>query len=158
MKTPPDDFDDLLKLLSVKRYEQPPPDFFADFPQQVMERLQTLEPEQPKTWWQRCWEEVGLKPVLAGAYCVAVSGLLLAGLSLSQMIRAGEAEEGLGRIYGFQGPLPEGQWITPSLTDLEQPANGTIEPVLAIEPISLRLHSGLRLKAPKWEGLFQEGR
>ena len=47
-----ENFDQLRKLLALKRYELPPPRYFNEFSGRVMARL--TEPERhPLTWWQR---------------------------------------------------------------------------------------------------------
>jgi hypothetical protein len=156
MKPAPNDFDDLLKLLAVKRHEQPPPDYFQDLPDQIMERLHYLEPRPPLPWWQRWWEDFGLKPVLAGAYCVGVCGLLLTGLSVSQIVREDGSGAGLMKISEFPARIPVDQWGTLSQAAFSSEPAARVEPVLAIEPVNFRFNNELRLK--KWDGLFSEGR
>jgi hypothetical protein len=81
----PDNFDPLQRLLAWKRHEQPPPGYFVSFPDQVVGRIQDLHEAVPDPWWRRWLWERDHRPVLAGAYCVAVCGLLLSGISLSQI-------------------------------------------------------------------------
>ncbi len=87
MKPEPNDFNDLVKLLALKRQERPPREFFHDFSGQVIARLATIQNPGPAPWWQRCREAFEGRPLLVAAYSVAVCGLLLSGLSLAQMIQ-----------------------------------------------------------------------
>ena len=90
MKPEQDDFSDLRRLLTLKRYEQPPPGFFRDFSQQVIIRIrageriehfsiwEALSWEAP--WLQRIWSAVETRPIFAGGVGVAICGLLMAGM------------------------------------------------------------------------------
>ena len=78
----------LLCLLTLKRYEQPPPGYFQNFSGQVIARirageraadpnlLQLLLIEWP--WLQRLWTELETKPALTGLLGAAACALLLA--------------------------------------------------------------------------------
>jgi len=94
MKPEQDDFSDLRRLLTLKRYEQPPPGFFRDFSQQVIIRIrageriehfsiwEALSWEAP--WLQRIWSAVETRPIFAGGVGVAICGLLMAGMLYSE--------------------------------------------------------------------------
>ena len=76
---PNNNFDQLRKLLALKRYELPPPRFFNEFSGRVMSRL--AEPQrEPLTWWQRLGFEFDLKPALMCGVGVVVCGLLSFGV------------------------------------------------------------------------------
>jgi len=80
----------LLCLLTLKRYEQPPPGYFQNFPGEVISRirageraadpnaLQILLLELP--WLQRLWAGLEAKPALTGFLGAAACVLLLVGL------------------------------------------------------------------------------
>ena len=85
-------FKSLRRLLTLKRYEQPPPRYFNDFPSQVIRRIQAGETGATSLWeriigdtsWvQRIWEVLEAKPALVGAFGMAVCGLLVAGVVFS---------------------------------------------------------------------------
>lgn len=76
----PEDFDKLVAILRWKRHEQPPPGYFNGFSRRVIARLESQQPAL--SWWQKFLADFDAKPVLAGAYSVAVCGSLLYGLSL----------------------------------------------------------------------------
>lgn len=83
-----DDFDDLRKLLALKRYEQPPPGYFERFPQLVIQRLRAAQSAAPESWWARCLERLlgpfEARPALAGAFGFAVCAFLATGFLYSE--------------------------------------------------------------------------
>jgi hypothetical protein len=89
----PDDFEQLRRLLALKRHEQPPPGFFNGFSRQVIVRIQVgeLGNQSEASLWsfgggsllQRIWATLDARPVLAGAFGVAVCGFFVVGALLS---------------------------------------------------------------------------
>src|SRR5882762_6183532 len=74
-----ENFDQLRKLLALKRYELPPPRYFNEFSGRVMARL--AEPErQPLSWLQRLGFDFDLRPVAMCGVGVVVCGLLSFGI------------------------------------------------------------------------------
>ncbi len=85
-------FKQLRRLLTLKRYEQPPPRYFEDFSAQVIRRIQAGEVSAPSlrerlfgenSWIQQIWELLEAKPALVGAFGVVVCGLLITGVMFS---------------------------------------------------------------------------
>jgi hypothetical protein len=89
----PDDFEQLRRLLALKRYEQPPPGYFHGFSRQVILRIQAGElgdAAEASLWsfsggsfFQRIWATLDARPALAGAFGVAVCGFFVVGALLS---------------------------------------------------------------------------
>src|SRR5215468_6360726 len=89
----PDDFEQLRRLLALKRHEQPPPGYFYGFSRQVIVRIQAgeLGDQSEASFWsfsggsflQRIWATLDARPVLAGAFGVAVCGFFVVGALLS---------------------------------------------------------------------------
>ena len=89
-----ENFDSLRRLLALKRHEQPPPGYFNDFSGQVIARIrageradrsgfwESLSWEAP--WLQRIWGAFETKPIMAGALGMAVCGLLVSAIALSE--------------------------------------------------------------------------
>ncbi len=85
-----DDFEQLRRLLALKRHEQPLPGYFETFSHQVISRIEAGELPQPDgffarlleqaPWRQWRWAQISLRPVLAGAAGLAACGVLVAGL------------------------------------------------------------------------------
>jgi hypothetical protein len=88
-----ENFEPLRRLLALKRHEQPPPGYFHNFSRQVIMRIQFGETGETEgvlerllaeaSWLQRIWAAFEAKPVLAGAFGVAICGLLITGLVYS---------------------------------------------------------------------------
>jgi hypothetical protein len=93
MNSSPEDFEDLRRLLALKRHEQPPPGYFRYLPDKVMMRIENSLSEH-STWWEWLVQKLDAQPVLAGAYAFAISGLMLLGFKLSQDLQHEPAVEG----------------------------------------------------------------
>jgi len=76
-------FDELQRLLALKRREQPPRRYFSGFSDQVLENLGA--PERPETlsWLERLGVHCDLSPAVVGALGILVVGLLGAGIAVS---------------------------------------------------------------------------
>jgi hypothetical protein len=86
MNLPQDEFEKAAKLISWKRHEQPPPGYFHFFSHQVISRIEAEERESQFSWWERLLARFDAKPILAGTYAVAVTGLLVAGFRVSSLL------------------------------------------------------------------------
>ena len=92
MKPEQENFDNLRRLLALKRHEQPPPGYFESFSGQIIARIQAGEASaswlerlfDEAPWVQRFWDLLGAKPVLASGFGLAICGVLVAGLVLSE--------------------------------------------------------------------------
>ena len=94
MKSEQENFTNLRRLLALKRHEQPPPGYFNSFSRQVMDRIvsgQHLEEDSlaermlwEAPWLQRLLSAFQTKPLLAGAFGVAVCALLVSGVVFSE--------------------------------------------------------------------------
>jgi hypothetical protein len=93
-----DDFEQLRRLLALKRHEQPPPGYFYGFSRQVIVRIKAGElgnESEASTWsfgtgslFQRIWATLDARPILAGAFGVAVCGFFVVGALLSDSTSA----------------------------------------------------------------------
>src|SRR6266404_6801895 len=96
MNSEQEDFEELRRLLAIKRHEQPPPGYFHEFSRQVIIRIRAGEKTAAESvferfiaqapWLQRLWAGFEAKPILAGAFGVGVCGLLVIGLVSSERI------------------------------------------------------------------------
>lgn len=90
MKPEQDDFQELRRLLALKRNEVPPPGYFEGLSGQVMARIRAGEiPDAPssfsmRNWVERIWAILEAKPVFAGASAVGLCALLVAGFIVSE--------------------------------------------------------------------------
>lgn len=97
------EFQDLQRLLKLKRYEQPPPRYFNDFSAQVLSGIRSSSAADRSAMEAVAWEAPWLqrflaiferKPILAGAFGVAVCGLLIGGAVYSERMAMPEAGAG----------------------------------------------------------------
>jgi hypothetical protein len=89
-----EDFEELRRLLALKRHEQPPPGYFHDFSRQVIARIKAGEAGANESflgrlvghapWLRNLWDGFEGKPILAGAFGVGVCSLLVFGLVSSE--------------------------------------------------------------------------
>ena len=88
-------FEELRRLLVLKRYEQPPPGYFDRFPEEVIARIRQLESAEglanlhpPLPWLQRLWNALEAKVVFPTAFGAAVCSVLILGLMRSSVLQA----------------------------------------------------------------------
>jgi hypothetical protein len=85
-----ENFEQLRRLLALKRFEQPPPGYFNNFSRHVILRIEAGERGEEvrfldqfswdAPWLQRIWAALETQPVLAGAFGMALCGFLIAGV------------------------------------------------------------------------------
>jgi hypothetical protein len=91
-----DSFDQVRRVLALKRYETPPPGYFNDFSRSVVARIERLHAHersagaatsQPSEagWLVRLWEALETKPLLAGAFGMVACGLLVGAVVYSEV-------------------------------------------------------------------------
>ena len=90
-----ENFEQLRRLLALKRYEQPPPRYFNNFSAVVIQRIKAGERGEPMDlldrlfgeapWLQRVWAAFETKPIMAGVVGVSACGLLIAGVLYSDI-------------------------------------------------------------------------
>jgi hypothetical protein len=90
-----ENFDQLRKLLALKRYEQAPPGYFNNFSSKVIARLLTAEASPSLSWWQKLGFQLDFKPALMCGLGVLVCGLLSAGVITSALKSADQPPVGL---------------------------------------------------------------
>jgi len=108
MSSSPENFDQLRKLLTVKRHEQPPPGYFNHFSDKVVARIEVEGLKMRVSWWQRLFPELDAKPVLACAYGLVMMGLLAVGIGVSQSLDTQEAS----------APNPRNPWLAQTPTQI----------------------------------------
>lgn len=101
MSAEQDNFEDLRRLLALKRHERPPPGYFQDFSGQVIARIHAGEAAASRSWTQRVlesapwlrslWDGFGAKPIVAGAFGISVCSLLVVGLISSERVDSNAA-------------------------------------------------------------------
>ena len=98
-----ENFDQLRKLLALKRHEQPPPRYFNDFSGQVIARIRAGEHgEDGLAWVRKLWSLMEGKPMLTGAFGAAVCALVISGIVFSDSVEP--TAEGV-HATGMDSPL-----------------------------------------------------
>jgi hypothetical protein len=106
-----ENFEQLRRLLKLKRYEQPPPRYFDDFSSRVIARIKLGERgghDAPlvervlseASWLQPIWAAFEAKPVVTGAFGVAMCALLITGVAYSE----GSVVQHMALIPGTESP------------------------------------------------------
>jgi hypothetical protein len=81
-----ENFDQLRKLLALKRYEQPSPGYFRNFSSKVIARIEAAEGAGSLSWWRKLG--LSFRPALMCGLGVVVCGLLSVGVIASVFERA----------------------------------------------------------------------
>jgi len=94
MNHDPESFEDLRRLLALKRHEQPPPGYFNQFSREVLVRIRAGEraPDSAvlerlfgePAWLRRVWSAFESKPVFAGGFGFALCAALVTGVFYSE--------------------------------------------------------------------------
>ena len=88
MNTEQENFEQLRRLLAIKRHEQPPPGYFDNFSRQVIVRIKAGDRKgetmlerlfEQAPWLESLWTAFETKPVLAGSVGFAICVLLVSG-------------------------------------------------------------------------------
>jgi hypothetical protein len=88
---PSEDEQRLLRLLTLKRYETPPPGFFDQLPRRVLLSVRAGVELEELPWWERLRALLLREPMVAGSYAALGLGALLFGVSVFETARgAGE--------------------------------------------------------------------
>lgn len=83
MNPDPQEFEQLRRLLALKRHEQPPPGYFNRFSRDVIGRIKDGElgdSSKAGNWFQRLWAMLEAKPIFAGAFGASLCAALISGL------------------------------------------------------------------------------
>ena len=165
-----EDFQQLRRLLTLKRHEQPPPGYFEGFSRQVIVRIRAGEGLERESltarflwelpWLQRLWSGLQARPALAGAFGVLVCGLAISGAVFSEhnevppdmgLAQPGQPNNGLA--IGSLVPVNGSPQFTKLESDPEAPRPSLFEEVhrantmllqapLQAEPVSARIYVG----------------
>ena len=128
MNTEQQDFDRLLRLLKLKRYEQPPPRYFNDFSSQVIDRIKSGGRERMDVpWFQRLLEALDAKAAFAWMFGLAACALVVSGIVYSEAVDYPQVnmlpEQSALPVSIETAQVPE-QTITAPPISLSQPVNG----------------------------------
>lgn len=121
--TNPDEFEQVKRLLALKRHEEPPPGYFDRLPGQVRARIAQAE-AQPEPFWRRWLEAWDVSPVLATSYAAVAVMLVLGGVWFArqpgtpdgpQIVAAPPLDTNQNPAMVASNTAPPGLFNTPSL-------------------------------------------
>ncbi len=134
MNSSPEDVSRLTKLLGLKNREQPPPGFFDHFADKVIARIEAEGLATHASWWRRLFPELEAKPVLACAYGLFITGLLVVGVGISQSIESDESGPTIGSPWFAQTPAPA-PVASSSGVALDRPLSATSDSASSVNPV-----------------------
>ncbi|HEX4343471.1 MAG TPA: hypothetical protein VH255_08775 [Verrucomicrobiae bacterium] len=80
-----ENFEQLRRVMALKRHEVPPPGYFNNFSREVMSRIRAGKTAAPAhlSWMQRLWQALEVRPAYAGAFGLALCAFLVGGVIYS---------------------------------------------------------------------------
>ena len=154
-----ENFEQLRRLLKIKRYEQPPPRYFNDFSSQVIARIERGERgdghasvgrmlwEAP--WLQQIWTAFEAKPLLAGGFGLAVCATLITGVIFSE-------RTDLQPVAGIPGAESSISSPVEFANVMAENHPALINPAAAVEGSSMSPNAALQPGGPLFENLLAQ--
>ena len=83
MSTGTNNFDELQRMLALKRCEHPPRQFFNKFSDSVLHNLDAPERPETMSWLQRIGVHFDVSPAVVGTLAISVCALLAGGIAFA---------------------------------------------------------------------------
>jgi len=134
MSSAPDNFDPLLKLLSDKRKNTPPPVFFNRLSDRVIARIHKDQQAPPRPWYEKCTEDLDAKFIWAMVISAVSCCLLISGVWLAHRYFEKNTHEPAQRspFIGQSGVTPE--QIHSSISESNNASSSSLKPVVSSDP------------------------
>ena len=136
MNADPENFEQLQKLLALKRHEQPPPRYFNELPNKIWSRIETEQGQS--SFWKRIFPGVVLRPAVAYAFGLIVCGTLIVGIGSA--LKQPETSQSPAALVTKEDSLPPLAPIAPALakenTSDSQGHVSSTNPVINVVPVS----------------------
>lgn len=110
MNSERENFEQLRRLLKLKRYEQPPPRYFNDFSSQVIARIRKGERGEASpvgSWFERFLGVFQAKPAYSGAFGAAICAALIGTAVWSEQTTETAVSDGNTIPFGGNQGSPE---------------------------------------------------
>ena len=130
------DFEDLRRLLSLKKYEQPPPRYFSDLPSRIWVRIE--REDQSPSFWARLFPNLGLNPALAYSFGLLACGTLVFGIGYGLNTDQEQTASGPLVNEGLMMAAPKlanGMSSQLSLSNFQATQLASTNPVMNTEPL-----------------------
>jgi hypothetical protein len=139
MNSDQEKYQDLRRLLALKRHEVPPPGYFEGFSRQVIVRIRAGDQGREESfilrffgqgeWLHRFWAPVESQPRLAGAFTLGLCSLLACGViysgnsdsaipGVATWAAAEPSGAGLIQPIGLAAPAAVGQFVNSDLSSM----------------------------------------
>lgn len=121
--TNPDEFEQVKRLLALKRHEEPPPGYFDRLPGRIRARIAQAE-ARPEPFWRRWLAAWDVPPALATSYAAVAVMLVLGGVWFTrqpgtpggpQLVTAPPLDTNQNPALVASNTAPPGLFNTPSL-------------------------------------------
>jgi len=100
MNADPENFDSLMQLLALKKYEQPPPGYFNRLPGQILARLESQEEEAG--FWGKLFSGLVVRPALAYSVGLAFCGAFATGIFYAFQVQPTEVASESNGSQGWE--------------------------------------------------------
>lgn len=114
MNPPEENFENLRKLLELKRHETPPPGYFEDFSSNLIARIEAEDARPALAGWRRFFPSLDTSPLMVGAYGVIVASLVIAGVQLAGQAGSADGTASDPALAGAAGSALESDAIQPA--------------------------------------------
>lgn len=101
-----ENFEELKRLLKVKRHETPPPGFHDEMRSRILSQIEQEKQSGVADLWQRVAAAFELRPALSTGFAAALCGLLVAGVYLGSQSGDGAGADSSFAIDGQSEVVP----------------------------------------------------
>lgn len=110
MEPSEENFDQLKKLLELKRHETPPPGYFEDFSTNLIARIEAEDARPAAAGWRRFLPSFDTSPLMVGSYGVIAASLVIIGVQMAGRVGS---SDGLNTDNSLAGTEPVGLAVDP---------------------------------------------
>lgn len=150
MEPPEENFEQLKKLLKLKRHETPPPGYFEDFSSNLIARIEAEDARPAPAGWRRFFAGLDTSPIMVGAYGVIVASLVIVGVQMAG--RAGSPDD-ITSDPSFAGTKPGASMGLAASPESIQPAAET-DAMIVVGPRPGMIGAGEELARTSPTGMF----
>lgn len=153
MNSEQENFEALRKLLALKKYENPPPGYFANLPRQIWTKI---EREPAASFWSQLFANWRLHPAVAYSFGLLACGVLFFGIVATLKTEPTQSAQSIPRpVVTETAPIIPAKLATldgvgMTLAPYQSPQYASTNPVTSSDP-RFSLFSGLKLRTEQVE-------